>query len=118
LIESVFAAFRGRWDATRATLLNGSSIPLADRLFAFYAAYIQRHGDYPAARLFMHAALAGINFPLRYTADLDALVLRPVLTALREEAGLLPPPKSIPKAERELVIVPRRASSRVIGYVS
>lgn len=104
LIESVFSAFRERWDASRATMLADLSIPLSERLIQFYHAYISRHGTMPSGRLFMRAALAGINLPLRYSEDLDALVLRPVLCALRVECGLPAPPDPMPQDERELVM--------------
>jgi len=104
LIESVFAAFRGAWDGGKAALLEDRSVPLLDRLMRFYEAYIFRHRDYRAVRLFMHAALAGIDIPLRYGEDLDALVLRPALAALRAEAGLPPPPETMARAERDLML--------------
>lgn len=104
LIESVFAAFRGRWDASRANILTDLSIPLEDRLIQFYHAYRTRHGGLPSGRLFMHAAMSGIDLPLRYSDDLDALVLQPVLSALRMECGLPPPPDPMPRDEREMVM--------------
>jgi AcrR family transcriptional regulator len=104
LIEAVFAQFRGRWDADKAHLLADRSVALADRLLAFYMAYAGRHGAYPGARLFMHAALAGIDLPRRYGEDLDALVLGPVLDALRAETGLGPAPRPLVRAERELAM--------------
>lgn len=103
LIEGVFDDFRGRWDAQKASMLE-SEAPLAARLLDFYMAYIFRHGAKPAARLFMHAALADIDLPLRYGQDLDRLVLGPVLAALRRERGLPPPPDRLPPGERELVM--------------
>lgn len=104
LIEAVFAAFRGSWDLCRAQVLAARDRPLADRLSDFYAAYVGRGTETQGVRLFLHAALAGLDLPLRYGPDLDALVLRPVLTALRAELGLPPPPDPLPRAERDLAI--------------
>jgi AcrR family transcriptional regulator len=104
LIEAVFQAFRETWGADRGAILHEPGKPLHDRILAFYAAYINRNRDLPGARLFMHAALAGIDLPLRYGVDLDAFVLRPVLSALRREAGLAPPLDPLPRDERDLVL--------------
>lgn len=103
LIAAVFAAYRSTWDEGRAALIEGPE-PLAERILRFYAAYLRRNSSYNGARLFMHAALAGIDLPLRYSPDLDALVLRPVLSAMRAAVGRPPAPLPLPRDERNLVL--------------
>jgi len=103
LIDAVFADLRSRWGAVQAAVPDHAA-PLAERLLAFYAAYLRRNADYNGVRLFLHAALAGLDLPLRYGPDLDAWVLRPIAAALRAEAGLPPPPTPLPRPERDLVI--------------
>ena len=103
LIEAVFADMRSRWSAEQASVPSGPE-PIATRLLDFYAAYLRRNSDYNGVRLFLHAALAGHDLPVRYGADLDAWVLRPVAAALRAEAGLPPPAHPLPRAERDLII--------------
>ena len=103
LVAAVFEAYRSTWDESRATLLAGAA-PLAERVLAFYAAYLLRDTGYNRARLFMHAALAGIDLPLRYSPDLDARVLLPVLGALRAEVGRAAPVLPLGRDERDLVL--------------
>jgi AcrR family transcriptional regulator len=103
LIEAVFADMRGRWGSAQASVPDGPA-PLAERLLGFYAAYLRRNSDYNGMRLFLHAALSGLDLPLRYGPDLDAWVLRPIAAALRAEAGLPPPADPLPRAERDLLI--------------
>jgi AcrR family transcriptional regulator len=104
LVQAVYESVLGTWDASRATVLHDPDRPLAERVGDFYAAYLGRNGDYRGVRLFVWAALAGIDLPLRYSPDLDALVLRPVLTALRAELGLPPAPLPLPRAERDVAL--------------
>lgn len=103
LIEAVFADLRARWGPAQAQVPAGAA-PLAERLAAFYRAYLTRNADYNGVRLFLHAALSGLGLPMRYAPDLDAWVLRPVAAALRAEAGLGPPADPLPPAERDLLI--------------
>lgn len=103
LVEAIFDDMRSRWPATQQRVAEGPE-PLWQRLLGFYRAYLTRNSDYNGVRLFLHAALAGIDLPLRYSPDLDAGVLRPIAAALRAEAGLPPPRDPLPRAERDLVI--------------
>jgi AcrR family transcriptional regulator len=104
LIDAVFEAFRGLRLPTDIGLLNGRSRPLVERLQDFYVSYISGSGDYPGVRLFMFAALAGIDLPLRYGPDLDRHVLGPVIDALRAERNLPAAPRPLPPRERDLAI--------------
>ncbi|MCC7427138.1 MAG: helix-turn-helix transcriptional regulator [Alphaproteobacteria bacterium] len=108
LISAVFEAFRTRWGPEEAAVLAAPGLPLAERLARFYRGYLLRHGpgrEAQGMRLLLHAALAGIDLPMRYAATLDATVLKPVAEAMRAEAGL-PPLGAAPLvgAERELAM--------------
>ena len=86
------------------SLLTGPG-PLADRIARFYADFVARATEINM-RLFLRAALDGLDLPARYGARLDQRVLRPVLNALRAEAGLPPAPDTpLPPAERELAMM-------------
>ena len=104
LVDAVFDHLRSYWDESRSDILRDTSLPLRERMCRFYDAYLLRRTDFSSARLFMHAALAGIDLPLRYGVDLDRFVLLPVVAALRAEAGLPPPPMPLPPEERELAL--------------
>ena len=104
LIEGVFEVHRRPIDPQRALKLTDRSRPLVDRVCDFYEAYQGRNTSYSGVRLFMHAALAGIDFALRYSPDLDEMVIRPLLDAWRAEVGLDPAPRPLPRLERDLVL--------------
>jgi AcrR family transcriptional regulator len=104
LVDAVFEAHRATLDPQAALLLRQHGLPLVVRLQRFYAAYLTRRSDYAGVRLFMHASLSGIDYPLRYRDDLDGHVLGPVLDALRVEHGLDAAPRPLPSIERELAL--------------
>lgn len=104
LVQAVYDSVRDTWDAGKASILAGSDRPLADRIGDFYAAYLGRNDGYPGVRLFVWAALAGIDLPLRYSHDLDALVVRPVLNAIRADLDLPPAPLPLPRDQRDVVL--------------
>lgn len=104
LIDAVFEHFRQRWDGSKALVLEAPGRPLVDRLSEFYLAYINRHAGTPMVRLFVRAALDGIDLAARYRGDLDQTVLRPILTACQRELGLPPPPQCLSRDARELIL--------------
>jgi AcrR family transcriptional regulator len=104
LIEAVYDSLRGGWDESRSVILDAPDRTLEERIGDFYQAYIFRNDGYPGVRLFVWAALMGIDLPLRYSDDLDALVLRPVLNAIRRAVGRPPVPLPLPRDERDLVL--------------
>lgn len=104
LVEAVYDSVRGTWDSSRAAVLHDTTCPLPDRIGDFYEAYLSRNAGYPGVRLFVYAALAGIDLPLRYSPDLDALVLLPVLNALRAALRLHPATLPLPRYQRDIVL--------------
>jgi len=104
LVQAVYESVRDTWDAGKASILTEADRSLEQRIGDFYAAYIGRNDGYPGVRLFVWAALAGIDLPLRYSPDLDALVLRPVLNAMRTELGLMPVALPLPRDQRDVVL--------------
>lgn len=105
LIEAVFEQ---RFMAPRAgpdpNLLEGAR-PLGERLAAFYTEFVGR-ASRENVRLFLRAALDGLDLARRYGGRVDQRYLLPVLGALRREAGLdgLPARPPLP-AERELTLM-------------
>ena len=78
---------------------------LEARIGAFYAGFVER-SEPVSARLFLRAALDGLDLPARYGARLDDQMLRPVLNALCAEVGLPPMPKAaLPPEPRELAMM-------------
>lgn len=105
LIGAVFEDFVGRWEPDYDRLLRDRTQPLAERLTAFYTAYLGRNADYNSTRLFMHAALAGLDFPERYVRPLNERLLGPVCRELRHEAGMTGiEDRPMTPLERELVL--------------
>jgi AcrR family transcriptional regulator len=104
LVEAVLQhRFLHQREGPDPALLNGNA-PLPLRIGAFYAAFAQR-ADPVNIRLFLRAAMDGLNLPRRYASRLDERLLCPVLSTLREEIGAPPltsPP--LPPLEREIVM--------------
>lgn len=88
LIAAVFEELRGRLDPAAAAILADPALPLANRVADFYRTYLDRVADPLSCRLFMYSALAGYDFHVRIAPDADDVVLKPLLAALRKEAGL------------------------------
>lgn len=97
--------FLGREGKPDPALLAEDGRPLADRLGDFYAAFATMRPE-SNQRLFLRAALDGLDLPTRYRGRLDDSYLRPVLAALRRDAGL-PGPEARPvlPAEREIALM-------------
>jgi AcrR family transcriptional regulator len=88
LIDKVFEiTFARLWDDDWARLLAEHERPLADRLTTLYTAYLHRAGSV-SVRLFVRAGLEGADMARRYSVPLTDKLLRPVIAALRAEAGL------------------------------
>ncbi|NNG05061.1 MAG: TetR/AcrR family transcriptional regulator [Inquilinus sp.] len=105
LIDAVFeAVYADNWDPAWTTALADRGVDLAERLNAFYRAYLGR-GSATTARLFMRANLDGLGYAKRYSVPLTDRVLRPVLAELRHAAGL-PAPEAVPidYQEREIAM--------------
>jgi len=106
LIDRVFEGIVSqKWDETEVERLLDTSTPLLDRLTKFYQEIVGRRSK-QGVRLFMRAGLDDQQLAARYTYPLNERVLMPVITALRQEAGLAPPAeKPVLRAERELVMM-------------
>jgi AcrR family transcriptional regulator len=107
IVEEVLAArFLGPREGPDQALLAGAE-PLADRLGRFYGDFVLR-GTPVGLRLFLRAALDGLDLPRRFAGRLDERMLAPVLGALRREAGLPPLPEAtcpLPAEEREVAMM-------------
>jgi AcrR family transcriptional regulator len=103
LIDAVYpGVFQGRWDPGWTDRLADGSMPVGERIAAFYIAY---HGrmDGVALRLFVRAGLAGMAQPGARGARLTEQIFAPITAGLRALAGL-PPLDQRPmiRGEREL----------------
>jgi AcrR family transcriptional regulator len=88
LREAVYAhVFRDRWRAEWDDVLGDADTPLRDRLVQFYTAYAAGFG-YVGMRLFMLAGLNSRGLAGRYSFPLTDRIFKPVIAALREEAGI------------------------------
>ncbi|MBM3542037.1 MAG: TetR/AcrR family transcriptional regulator [Alphaproteobacteria bacterium] len=88
LIDQVFeVTFARLWDDNWARLLADRARPIEDRLTTLYTAYLHRAGAM-SVRLFVRAGLEGADMARRYSVPLTDKLLRPVIAALRAEAGL------------------------------
>jgi AcrR family transcriptional regulator len=105
LVEAVLERrFLSEKPGPDAGVLTGPG-PLADRIGAFYVDFVAR-GAPVNLRLFLRAALDGLDLPVRFAGRLDRRMLRPVLDALRAEIGLAPSAEGpLPPAEREIVMM-------------
>ena len=105
LIDAVYeTVFQGRWDPGWTDLLADGSIPVGERMTAFYIAYHERM-DGVAMKLFVRAGLAGMALPGARGARLTDQIFAPITAALRQLAGL-PPLEQRPmiRGERELCL--------------
>ncbi|GLQ56219.1 TetR/AcrR family transcriptional regulator [Devosia nitrariae] len=86
-------------------VLRDESIPLGERLVAFYTGRTDKAAG-TRIRLFVRAALEGWPVPTRRGTELTHLVFEPVIRALRKEADLPPlEALSMMRGERELVMM-------------
>jgi AcrR family transcriptional regulator len=85
-------------------VLDNRERPLSERLAAFYSGADGRSKD--RVRLFVRAGLDGWPVPARYGARLTRHVFRPVVLALRREAGLAGlAERPLMRGERELAMM-------------
>jgi AcrR family transcriptional regulator len=86
-------------------ILKDVSKPLAERLTAFYSGRTDHDGG-TRIRLFIRAALEGWPIPARRGAALTREVFDPVISALRDAAGLAPvEERPMIRGERELAMM-------------
>lgn len=104
LVEAVLASrFLKDGDGPNRTLLtNGGT--LEERVAAFYISLCE-NASAINLRLFLRAALDGLDLPKRYGQRLDERIFRPVLDALRSDLAAPPcPPEPLTQAARELAM--------------
>ncbi len=95
--------FDGAWRRDTA-VLDDHARPLAERLAAFYGGHGPASKD--RIRLFVRAGLDGWPVPARHGARLTPDVFRPVIRALRREAGLAGfAERPLMRGERELAMM-------------
>ena len=103
LVRAVYQErFANRWQPHWGALLRDRSRPLAERLTAFFIAYIDRLNA-PDYRLWMRAALEGWSFARLYHNDLLEHVLAPIAGEMRHEAGLPEDGRAFNAGELEIV---------------
>ena len=79
--------FRDRWRPEWDSLLADEGMALRDRLIGFYSAYADGF-SYVGMRLFMLAGLNSRGLAGRYSFPLTDRIFKPVIAALRLEAGI------------------------------
>lgn len=88
LIAAVFDGLRDRYDPASAAVLANTAVPINERIVDFYRTYLDRVSDPLSCRLFMYSALAGYAFHQKIAPNAEESALKPLLVALRKEAGL------------------------------
>jgi AcrR family transcriptional regulator len=105
LIERVYEeVFLGRWDPGWEDLLDDSTLPLEQRLTAFYQNYARVILNHEWVRIFLFAGLRGVNYNARYLKTLRERIFSRVVQLLRV-ANRLPPVDKLPIAESEFELV-------------
>ncbi|MGH6923969.1 MAG: TetR/AcrR family transcriptional regulator [Propylenella sp.] len=78
---------------------------LEERLISYYGRIVSGSSE-SRMRLFIRAGLDGRSWPQRRGAVLTTRVFEPIITSLRREAGLPPPPRPpLMRGERELAMM-------------
>ena len=93
LIAEVYeTVYIERWRAEWDAMLVDRSLPMRERLLRFYHAYCDVVFQRDWMRIFMFAALKGVDINHRYLARVRGQVLEPIAREARIEAGLEPEP--------------------------
>ena len=105
LIERVYnEVYLGRLNPEWTEQLLDRSVPLRDRLVAFYTDYQGTISSYDWVRIFMYSGLRGVGINQRYLTVVGERVLIPIYHELRAYADL--PDKSdllVPEQDMELI---------------
>lgn len=84
LIERVYEeVFASVWNSNWTDWLEDRSVAIEDRLQQFYRSYARSITTYEWTRLFMFAALRGLDFNRRFLSDLRTRVFSRVVRELR-----------------------------------
>lgn len=105
LVERVYEeVYLGRLAPEWTARLTDRSVPLRDRLTAFYTDYQGTVSNYEWVRIFMYSGLRGVGINQRYLAVLEERILIPIYRELRAHAGL---PENtgqqVPEQDMELI---------------
>lgn len=105
LIERVYEqVYLGRLKPEWTTRLTDRSVPLRDRLIAFYTDYQGAVSNYEWVRIFMFSGLRGVGINQRYLSLIESSVLTPIYRELREFAGLpTNDDQPVPEQDMELI---------------
>ena len=88
LIERVYEeTIAGRWDESWEALLDDSSVPVADKLLAFYREYLPAILTPEWLRILVHSGLSDGLIPNRYFSMVRAKLFPRLLRELRRVAG-------------------------------
>ena len=103
LLDRVYdEVYLSHWDPQWEGRLADRSVPLEQRLTAFYSEYARLILTYEWVRLFMFAGLKGLDFNRRYLGFLRKAVFERVVAEIRATHGL---PQSEPPREQEIELV-------------
>jgi AcrR family transcriptional regulator len=100
LIERVYEqTIAGRWDATWEVLLDDTRTPVADKLLAFYRAYLAAILTPEWLRILVHSGLSDGLIPNRYFALLRERLFPRLLREVRRAAGSRARSSATPREE-------------------
>ena len=103
LLDRVYQeVYLSRWNPQWEARLADRSVPLAQRLTAFYTEYATVILTYEWVRLFMFAGLKGLDFNERYLAFLRRSVFERIVVEIRHAQGLS---EDAPVRDEELELV-------------
>lgn len=106
LIDRVYdEVFAGRWKPQWETLLDDRSIPIRDRLVAFYTDYARTILSYEWVRIFLFSGLSGETINRRYLDFLREHVFARVVREVRVDADRSPAARRRAPSEAEIEIV-------------
>jgi len=105
LIERVYEeVYLGRLNPEWTERLLDRSVPLRDRLVAFYTDYQGAVSNYDWVRIFMYSGLRGVGINQRYLTVVEERVLIPIYHELRVYAGLSDRvDQPVPEQDMELI---------------
>jgi AcrR family transcriptional regulator len=114
LLDRVYqTVYLSNWDPHWESQLADHSVPLEERLIAFYGDYARVILNYEWIRLFMFAGLKGLDFNTRYLTFMRGSVFERVVRELRLANGLSVEPA--PRSEEIELVWSLHASIFYIG---
>ena len=104
LIERVYqTVFEARWNPAWVPLLQDRSVPLRERVLAFYREYSEATYQPEWIRIYLHAGLSDPTLNRRYLQHVRRELIPAWCRELRQYCGL--PDSDVPVAEQELEFV-------------